>query len=260
MFLSLLISVVALLQLIPLRGRHLIRSVRSLMIAGAIATMVSGAYLLPYAAASKRVGTRTKAEVTIFSARPRDYLAVTPSNLLYRRHEGVPERRLFPGILPLLLALTGLLLVPPTTVTIAYVLGLVLAFELSLGSFGVLYPALYDSVPVFRALRAPARASVFVLFFSRCVRGPGDGGPYDIVVAATPLGGRRDRLRGSDPGVLGGAARPSALLQQSAATVCLSRTSSPRRGRRVSHAEAHLTAPPRIHASCTCRRFTGCRC
>ena len=54
------------------------------------------------------------------------------------------ERRLFPGILPPLLALVGLLLVPPTIPAIAYLIGLVLAFELSLGAHGLLYPLLYE--------------------------------------------------------------------------------------------------------------------
>ena len=165
-FLSVLIAVVAALQLLTLRGRHLRHGVRSLLVAGAIAATLSGLYLLPYAAASKRVGTRTESEVTVFSARPQDYLAATRENLLYgTAQRRVHERVLFPGTLPVLLALTGLLLVPPTTITIAYIVGLIVAFELSLGSFGVLYPVLYEHVAVFRALRAPARASIFVLFF-----------------------------------------------------------------------------------------------
>jgi hypothetical protein len=72
---------------------------------------------------------------------------------------------LFPGILPLLLAVAGLLLVPPTTPAIAYLIGLVVAFELSLGVYGQLYPFLYDHVAVFQGLRATARASVFCLLF-----------------------------------------------------------------------------------------------
>ena len=164
-FLSLTIAAAAGLQLTPFRGAALLQRVRSLFAAAAIATTVSVVYLLPYATAAERVGTRSKSDVATFSARPRDYLATTRTNLLYGRNEGVPERRLFPGVLPLLLALTGLLIVPPQTLTIAYVLALALAFELSLGHYGVLYPALYEYVPVFRALRAPARAAVFVLFF-----------------------------------------------------------------------------------------------
>ncbi len=82
-----------------------------------------------------------------------------------RCHVGGNERHLFPGILPPLLALVGLLLVPPTIPAIAYLIGLVLAFELSLGAHGLLYPLLYEYVGVFRGLRAPARASAFFLLF-----------------------------------------------------------------------------------------------
>jgi hypothetical protein len=165
-FLFILIAVVALLQLMTLRGRHLMRSARACVLGGVLATSVSGVYSIPYSTASARVGTRTTHEVATFSARPRDYRSATPTNLLYgSRYAGPPERRLFPGILPLLLALVGLLLVPPTSVTIAYLIGLVIAFELSLGTYGRLYPLLYEHVGVFRGMRAPARASVFCLLF-----------------------------------------------------------------------------------------------
>ena len=101
----------------------------------------------------------------MFSARPRDYRVATKENLLYGRWPGLPERRLFPGILPPLLALVGLLLVPPGVPLVAYLIGLAAAFELSLGSNGYLYPLLYEHAPPFRGLRAPARAAVFVLLF-----------------------------------------------------------------------------------------------
>jgi hypothetical protein len=102
----------------------------------------------------------------MFSARPRDYRVATPTNTLYGSlFLGAPERRLFPGILAPVLALVGLLLLPPTIATISYLIGLVVAFELSLGTFGHLYPLLYEHVSVFRGLRAPARASAFCLLF-----------------------------------------------------------------------------------------------
>ena len=165
-FLFILIAAVALLQLITLRGRHLVRSTRALVLGAALAASVSGVYSLPYSAASERVGTRTMLEIERFSARPRDYRVATPTNSLYGSpYAGAPERRLFPGILPPLLALVGLLLVPPTIPAIAYLIGLVIAFELSLGAFGHLYPLLYEHVGVFRGMRAPARASVFCLLF-----------------------------------------------------------------------------------------------
>jgi hypothetical protein len=104
--------------------------------------------------------------VKTFSARPPDYQVATPTNVVYGSPDtGRPERRLFPGIVPPLLALAGLLLLPPSATVVTYVVGLALAFEMSLGSNGRLYPFLYEHVGVFRALRAPARASVYFLFF-----------------------------------------------------------------------------------------------
>ena len=165
-FLSVLIAVVGGVQLLSLRGRLLLTAGRSLILAAAIALAFSTAYSRPYTAASNRVGTRHSAEVMRFSARPRDYRQAMPTNLLYgAAARGVPERRLFPGLLPPLLALAGLLLVVPRALSIAYVLGLAAAFELSLGMRGQVYPWLYEHVSVFTGLRAPARAGIFSLMF-----------------------------------------------------------------------------------------------
>jgi hypothetical protein len=165
-FLFVLIAAVGLLQLIPLQGRDLARAVRVLIVGGALAVSLSWVYSLPYAAAAARVGTRSSDEVTTFSARPRDYRFATPTNVLYgSMYPGVPERQLFPGIVAPLLAILGLVLVRPTTIAVAYLIGLAVAFELSIGFYGYAYPLLYDHVAVFRGLRATARASAFFLLF-----------------------------------------------------------------------------------------------
>jgi len=165
-FLFVLIAAVALLQLLTLRGRRLVGTARALVLGAAFAASVSGVYSIPYTSASARVGTRPADLVKAYSAEPGDYRVATPTNVLYgSMYNGTDERRLFPGILPLLLALVGLLLVPPAIPAIAYLIGLVLAFELSLGAHGLLYPLLYEYVGVFRGLRAPARASAFCLLF-----------------------------------------------------------------------------------------------
>ena len=165
-FLLMLVAVVGMLQLITLRGPHLMRAARAFVLGTALAASVSAVYSLPYSAASARVGTRTTPEIKTFSARPRDYRLTTPTNLLYGySYAGPPERQLSPGIVPPLLALVGLLLIPPTAPMIAYLIGLLVAFELSLGSNGHLQPLLYEHVGVFRGLRAPARASAFCLLF-----------------------------------------------------------------------------------------------
>jgi hypothetical protein len=163
-FLVMVMAAVAFTQLIALRGRELVRGACSVALSGAIVVPIAALYSLPYSKASARVGLRSSGEATTFSARPRDYTAATPTNLLYGSGElSVSERRLFPGLVAPLLALVGLLLVRPTPVAISYLIGLLLAFELSLGFFGTVYPLLYENLGALRGLRAPARASIFCL-------------------------------------------------------------------------------------------------
>ena len=165
-FLALLLPAVAVLQLIPHNRRDALAILRGLVIGAMIAGGASAMYATPYSRTSARVGVRSETDVMTFSAKPKDYLAATSSNLFYgERSRGRPERRLFPGILAPLLALFGLLLRTPTPATMAYLVCGVIAFELSLGMYGHLYPFLYDHVDPFQSMRAPARASIFVLLF-----------------------------------------------------------------------------------------------
>ena len=76
-------------------------------------------------------------------------------------HLGGQERELFTGFLVPLVALIGLW--PPLSATrIAYALGLIVAFEVSLGYNGLLYPWLHDYVLPYRGLRVPARMAMVV--------------------------------------------------------------------------------------------------
>ncbi|CAN5881687.1 hypothetical protein BH24ACI4_BH24ACI4_12800 [soil metagenome] len=165
-FLALLLGLVTAVQLIPLPFRQMVLSVRALSAGAVIAICVSWAYSLPYASASSRVGTRGTHEIRMFSAKPRSYLSATEYNLLYgNTRRGTPERRLFPGIAAMLLALIGLLLVAPPVWTVAYLIGIVAAFELSLGLNSHIYTVLHEHIGTFRGLRAPARAWVLGLLF-----------------------------------------------------------------------------------------------
>jgi hypothetical protein len=173
-FLSILLAVVGGVQILTVRGRSWLPIVRALAAGALIAGAVSWAYSIPYERASARVGSREPAEVTMFSARPHDYLVAPADNLLYGdRSPGRPERRLHPGLLPVLLGLAALLLVPPRPVVIAYLVGAAAAFELSLGMYGAVYPVLYEHVTVLQGLRAPARASVLCLLFLGVLAGGG---------------------------------------------------------------------------------------
>jgi Dolichyl-phosphate-mannose-protein mannosyltransferase len=142
---------------------------RALMVlaAGAVlAIFVSAVYAIPYLRVHDQVGDRSNVEVVAYSARPSSYLVATPTNWLYGRafaSRGSGERRLFPGVIPLVLAVAGLLLRVPSRRAIVYLLLLVAAFETSLGFGGYAYTFLHDHVAAFRVLRAPARLGICVL-------------------------------------------------------------------------------------------------
>ena len=94
------------------------------------------------------------------------YRAVSEDNRVYASFlKGGDENSPFPGFVPPLLALAGLVLVRPRRTAIIYTVGLALAFDMSLGLHGVFYPWLYKYGGVFSGLRAPARASLFFLLF-----------------------------------------------------------------------------------------------
>jgi len=167
-FLVTLLGLSAVLLLCSARGQALKRHVRQLVAGAVVGAVILAPYVLPYARTRQEVGSRSAAQVLEFGARPSSYLVATDTNLLYGARSassGRPERRLFPGVLALLLALVGLLLRPPTNNAIIYLLAAVAAFEMSLGFRGYSFTFLYDHVPLFTALRAPARLGVFVLFF-----------------------------------------------------------------------------------------------
>jgi hypothetical protein len=129
---------------------------------------LSAPYGYVYYQARQEVGSRDASEIRRYSAEPFDYLQPNPDNRLYRRppaqaHE---ERSLFPGITAMLLAVLALL-GQRNRLVVLYGLLLVLAFDLSLGLNGVLYPVVSSVVPLLSSLRAPSRfASLFLLSLS----------------------------------------------------------------------------------------------
>jgi hypothetical protein len=167
-FLASLLGLGAVMLLARDRSVPLRRALPPLLAGAVLAAAISAAYAVPYSRAHARVGDRSEFDVTAFSARPSSYLAATPGNWLYgqaRTSRVGPERRLFPGAIPVLLAVVGLLLQVPSRRAIVYLLLLVAAFEASLGFRGYSYSFLYDHVAAFRVLRATARLGLFVLMF-----------------------------------------------------------------------------------------------
>jgi hypothetical protein len=166
--------VIAVLDLVTTRPRT--RALGVLLGGAALAAVVCGLYAVPYLHARAANGERSTEEVQMFSALPSNYTVATPDNWLYGRmnaSRGRPERRLFPGILPVLLSIVGLLLRPVGRRQIIFLFALVLAFDMSLGPHGYVYPLLYAHLPAYRALRAAARLGIFVLLFLGVLAGYG---------------------------------------------------------------------------------------
>jgi len=166
-FLVTLVALAAGLLLCRARGAQLRQATAALVTAAVVACALLAPYVIPYAGTRQRVGTRSPEQVLEFGALPSSYLVATDTNLLYGTQSaprGRPERRLFPGLLAVLLALVGLLLRRPTREALVYLLLAVAAFEMSLGLRGYSFRFLYDYVPLFASLRAPARLGIFVVF------------------------------------------------------------------------------------------------
>jgi len=163
----------------------------ALVVAAAIVLAAVAPVGIAYLGARKVVGERGRQEVVDGSATWRNYLAPAEANALYG---GVfarfmqAERRLFPGFVAIALAAIALFPDSPRKhenhentkrrhdgyqTRFAYALGLVLAFEVSLGFNGYVYPALYDYFLPFRALRIPARMGLFVGFSVAVLAGYG---------------------------------------------------------------------------------------
>jgi hypothetical protein len=165
-FLVILLPVAGAVQLVRVAPSRRMKTIGAFAAGAAITVTVAVLYSRPYREAGARVGVRDVSEVLTHSATASNYRLVSEGNFLYgTRHAGPPELALFPGYVAVALAIVGLVLARRSAVVFSYVTGMLLAFDLSLGLNGIVYPLLYEHVEVFRGLRAPARASIFVLMF-----------------------------------------------------------------------------------------------
>ena len=114
---------------------------------------------------SAHLGDRDIEAVTYYSATMADYVHPHTRSALWGfltpPKELRPERALFPGVMAL--ALAALALWPPLGILrVTYLVGLLVALEISRGFNGLVYPFLYEWLPPMRGLRVPARCSVLV--------------------------------------------------------------------------------------------------
>lgn len=160
--------------------------------AGVLAVAIAGALAAPVAVAHLRardvVGERGREEVTKNSAQLSDYLAAVPWSRFHgsraERFGGI-ERRLFPGVVIVALALVALW--PPVSgPRLAYAVGLLFAVEMSRGFNGWLYPWLYDHTVLLRSLRVPARMG---LVAGLALAVLGGFGAARLLARLRPLGG-----------------------------------------------------------------------
>jgi hypothetical protein len=120
----------------------------------------------PYVDARAERGDREKYETDFFSAQAPDYLTPHFRSAAYggiRQGQEYQraERALFPGMMAPLLA--GVALLPQFGIaTATYGATLLMAFDSSLGTNGMIYPFLYDWLPPVRGIRVPARFSLLV--------------------------------------------------------------------------------------------------
>ena len=154
---------VVLCLLLWLTRRPLKPALPALAAGAVVASVLTAPTAIAYVRNKPMFGERPYDAVQFYSARARDYLTPHSRNILYRpiRGEAHPERELFPGVGPIALALAGAW--PPLSAArLAYLAGLVVAFDGSLGDNGLIYPQLYRFVSPFRGLRVPARFSILV--------------------------------------------------------------------------------------------------
>ena len=163
-FFATYLVVIAAALLIAAGRARFVRAIRPLVAGAVLAALIVAPFSRPYFAARRSVGERPASEIEFYSATPQNYLAAHQRNVVFgplTAGLGGQERELFQGITVPLLALAGLW--PPLSAArIGYGLGLALAFEISLGFNGLLYPGLREIALPYRGLRVPARMAMVV--------------------------------------------------------------------------------------------------
>jgi len=142
-------------------SRALVQSLLVAVVVVLASCLITG---LPYVRSRAARGDRTIEDLRPGSATVSDYGATHRRLASYRWHSRAanqPERELFPGASPVLLATIGAFASWGTLSTAIAITG-ALAFECSLGLNGPTYRALYEWVMPYRGMRVPARFSVLV--------------------------------------------------------------------------------------------------
>ena len=142
-------------------------SLKPLMAAGVMTVLLALPYAYAYMGARGTVGTRSVEQFRLYSASLTNYLSAPQMNRFYGGTAitdpiVADEMNLFPGVMTVLLALTGVF-ASKSRSRYPYVIGLVFAMVMTAGANGVLHGWLFEHVPLFRALRSPARFGILVV-------------------------------------------------------------------------------------------------
>jgi hypothetical protein len=165
------------------RGRKL-RVVAAMAAAAAAGLLAIWWYSQPYLANREQTGDRLAEDVVRYSATLSSYFTVHPHNVVYGKIpllDGLYETRIFPGLIALVLTGLGVIAGPWNRRRWTYVLMGIVAFDLSLGTNGLLFPLLREYAVPYRGLRAPARAGVIVVLVISVLASFGAGGLFDRV-------------------------------------------------------------------------------
>ncbi|HEV3140932.1 MAG TPA: hypothetical protein VGY57_10470 [Vicinamibacterales bacterium] len=171
------------------RAKRTGRAIVGVLVAAAIATAAVLPVAKAYLGAREVVGERRTEEIAIGSATLWNYLGPPKENALFgSAFKGFadPERRLFPGFVAIGLAAIGAFVRWPRkheshentksqnlSIRLAYLLGLLIAVDVSLGFNGFTFRVLFDYALPFRGLRVPARMGIFAGFSIAVLAGYG---------------------------------------------------------------------------------------
>ena len=161
-FLAMLIALLALVQIaVNARARA---ALPVLLLGAALVALLAAPYASPYLQNAKVVGSRPPFEIAEYSATPINYLASPAQNWVWgwTAQAGASERRLFPGLLAIVLAALAFLH-PRRRMIWLYSVLVAAALDLSFGLNGYSYTWLHAHFGAFRQLRAPARFAMLVL-------------------------------------------------------------------------------------------------
>lgn len=167
LFLVTALATLGLVSLLWLSWQEIRRVVAPAAVAATVAASLSLPYALPYLEVRAATGPRSVEELKGWSPRPDNYLSTNAGNKFSERltrQVGHIEGVLFPGSVAIALALVAMIASwkRHARIVLPYLVTLILSFDLSLGSNGVLFETARALIPPYQSLRVSGRMFVIV--------------------------------------------------------------------------------------------------